>query len=280
MAATDTTGFSQEQQDQNQNANPDTSSSPTAHVEPQAFDAATTVLDTNELLHLIISAVPREHRTRLRRVSKNWQAAVLRIGHVFEPIYYDWCPWYQYDYALKDGLYGLGPVYALADEFVNNPVLRCSSRTFDGVEPDYELSHHLDFVKDLSLAELTGRKHEFIMDPPLSQAIIESGRFEGGGAQVAVLRERGGIKIGDLLEYFGKLNDLAATYKSAAFAVRYYYNESDWEPESEGSVVSSVVMLGGGGEGEDHGEAAGRDEGADRVSEFKVVMMRKKKGRA
>jgi hypothetical protein len=245
MAATDTTSFSHEPQDQSQTANPDTSSSSTAHVEPQTFEATMAVLDTNELLHLIISAVPRENRTRLRKVSKNWQVAVLRIGHVFEPIYYDW---YLNDFSTKDGFYGLGPVYALENEALENefafhPVLRGSSRTHDCVEPDYELSHHLDFVKDMSLAEITQRKHEFITDPPLSQAIIESGRFEGGGAQVAVLRERGGIKIGDLLEYFSRLNDVAATYKSASFAVRYYFNESDWETEGEDDGEFKIIVM-------------------------------------
>jgi hypothetical protein len=261
MPATGATSFSHEQQDQNQKANPDTSSSSTAHVEPQTFQATTAVLDTNELLHLIISAIPREHRTVLRIVSKNWQAAVLRVGHVLEPIYHYWS---LCDLDVENDNYGLGPVYALEDELALNPVIDCISRTYDdGVEPDYESSYLVTFIKDFSLAELAGRKQEFITDPPLSQLLIASGRFEGGGTQVAVLCERGGIRIGDLLEYFGRLNDVAATYKSASFAVHYCLNESDWEIDED-----------------DLGEAVGGDEGGDGDGEVRILVTKKKNGRA
>lgn len=257
MTATDTAGFSHELQDQSQTASPDASTSSTAHVEPQTLEATTAVLDTNELLHLIISAVPREYRTRLRRVSKNWQAAVMRIGHVLEPIYHCWS---LYDLDVEKDNYGMGPVYAMEDGLALNPVIDCLSRTYDDgierLEPDYESSYLVASIKDFSLAELAGRKHEFITDPPLSQLIIVSGRFEGGGTQVAVLRERGGIRIGDLLEYFGRLNDVAATYKSASFAVHYCLNENDWETDED-----------------DLGEADGDGE-------VKILVMKKKNGRA
>jgi hypothetical protein len=49
----------------------------------------TAVFDTNELIHLIIEAVPTEHRTSLLRVSKAWKAAILKLGHVLEPIGYE-----------------------------------------------------------------------------------------------------------------------------------------------------------------------------------------------
>ena len=126
MAEPDNAYFSREQQDQSQQASPNTSSPSTTRAESQTFEATTAVLDTNELLHLIISAVPREHRTSLRRVSKNWQAAVLKIGHVFEPIDYDVSP-YGDDFATEFDYYGYGPVYALENEFALNPMLRCSS---------------------------------------------------------------------------------------------------------------------------------------------------------
>jgi hypothetical protein len=103
MAETDNAASLHEQQDQSQQANTDTTSSSIAHAEPQTFEATTAVLDTNELLNLIISAVPREYRTSLRRVSKNWQAAVLKIGHVMEP--------FDYDFSLPKIIsnYPLGP---------------------------------------------------------------------------------------------------------------------------------------------------------------------------
>jgi hypothetical protein len=248
MAATDTASSSHKQQDQSQGANPNALSPSTANAEPPSFEATTAVLDTNELLHLIISAVTREHRTSLRRVSKNWQAAVLNIGHVFEPIYHNW---YLHDSAAEKGFYGLGPTYTLENGFALNPTTWSGSRTHDSVDPDYELSYLLYFAKNLSLAELTRRKREFITDPPLSQVMIHAGRFECEESQVAVLRVRGGIRIGDLLEYFGKLNYMAPTFsRSASFAVRYYNDESS--------------------EGGDHGEDESGDEEGDGEAEVEI----------
>jgi hypothetical protein len=107
MAGPDNASFPHEHQDQSQQANTDTTSPSIAHAEPQTFEATTAVLDTNELLHLIISAVPREYRTSLHRVSKNWQAAVLKIGHVMEPFDYDF-------FLTEDHLeLSFGPIYAL-----------------------------------------------------------------------------------------------------------------------------------------------------------------------
>jgi hypothetical protein len=256
MAGPDNASFPHEHQDQSQQANTDTTSSSIAHAEPQTFEATTAVLDTNELLHLIISAVPREYRTSLRRVSKNWQAAVLRIGHVFEPIDHDH---YLYDWAVADGFYGLGSVYALEDKFALNPVLRCSSRTHDSRDPDYELSHDVDFVTGLSLTELTGRKHQFISDPPMSHLMIHAEKtYERGevvDCHVANLCVRGGIRIGDLIEYFEKLDGLLPMlYKYGRFAVRYYFNESDCE----------MIWLDGSEEGgDDQVEVGDRAVGGD-----------------
>jgi hypothetical protein len=247
MTSPDNASSSRKQQDRSQQANTDTSSSSTAHAGPQTFEATTAVLDTNELLHLIVSAVPSEHRTALRRVSKNWQAAVLKIGHVFEPIDYDECP-YGDDFARKFDYYGYGPVYALENEFALHPMLRCRSHMHnDGIDPDYDWSHLLDFVRDFSLTELTAWRHEFITDPPLSQLMIHAGASEvevSVNGQVATLRVREGIRFGDLLEYFGKLDAVASiAHKSASFAVRYYPNTSD--DDSEGSAV----VIGQGREG-------------------------------
>lgn len=50
-----------------------------------AMDA---VMQTNELLHLIIAEVPLEYRTSIRRVSKTWQAAVAKIGYTLQPVAY------------------------------------------------------------------------------------------------------------------------------------------------------------------------------------------------
>jgi hypothetical protein len=50
---------SHEQHDQSQQPYSNTSSASTSDTEAQGFEAATAVLDTNELLHLIVSEVPR-----------------------------------------------------------------------------------------------------------------------------------------------------------------------------------------------------------------------------
>ena len=246
MAATDTASSSHEQQDQNQRANPNALSPSTANAKIPSFEATTAVLDTNELLHLIISAVPREHRTSLRGVSRNWQAAVLKIGHVFDPIDH---LWFLHESDVKKGFYGLGPIYA--PDFTLDPVFRCTSRDLDGIDFDYDLSHFVGFVENLSLGELTERKHEFMTDPPLSQLMIHAGMFQCEESQVAVLRVRGGIRIGDLLEYFGKLNYLAPTFdRRASFAVRYHFDDSS--------------------EGGDHGEDESGDEEGDGEAEVEI----------
>jgi hypothetical protein len=48
--------------------------------------AVDAVLQTYELLHLILAEVPLKHRTSIRRVSKTWQAAVVKIGYTLQPV--------------------------------------------------------------------------------------------------------------------------------------------------------------------------------------------------
>lgn len=51
-----------------------------------ASRVATVVFAIPELLFLIIEAVPRQRRISLRQVSKSWQAAIMKVGHVIGPI--------------------------------------------------------------------------------------------------------------------------------------------------------------------------------------------------
>jgi len=51
----------------------------------QSFEATTAVLDTNELLHMIIAEVPLQHRTSLLQISKTWNVAVIKIGYTLQP---------------------------------------------------------------------------------------------------------------------------------------------------------------------------------------------------
>jgi hypothetical protein len=75
MASPDYFNLSNMQHDQSQQAAP--------NIPSMGFEAATAALDTNELLHLIIAKVPRQYRTKLRSVSRNWKAAVEKLGHAF-----------------------------------------------------------------------------------------------------------------------------------------------------------------------------------------------------
>jgi hypothetical protein len=234
MAGPDNASFPHEHQDQSQQANTDTTSPSIAHAEPQTFEATTAVLDTNELLHLIISAVPREYRTSLRRVSKNWQAAVLKIGHVMEPFDYDF-------FLTEDHLeLSFGPIYALEKDFFvkHNPAFFLVHRCTNQMDDSEDMTHHMTVEHHLSFAALSERKHEFITMPPLSQALITADIHRG--TQIASLRVRTGIRIGDLVD-------------------RRIYDWSDCES------LGSVAVLGSGGEGDPHGEAEGGDgvEGVD-----------------
>jgi hypothetical protein len=78
---------------QSKRAGEDTTATPVNSASVQTYEspAMAAVLQTKEFLHLIISEVPRELRTSLRRVSKAWQAAVEKIGHAFEPEGYAVC---------------------------------------------------------------------------------------------------------------------------------------------------------------------------------------------
>lgn len=82
--------------------------------------------------------------------------------------------------------------------------------------------------------------------------------------QVANLYVRGGIRIGDLLEYFEKLDgSLPMLYKYGRFAVRYHFNESDCEmiwldgSEEGGDDQVEVGDRAVGGDGEIEAERAG-----------------------
>jgi hypothetical protein len=49
------------------------------------MDPINSVLETNELLHQILSGIPAESRHSLRRVSKSWNSVLLSIGYGFNP---------------------------------------------------------------------------------------------------------------------------------------------------------------------------------------------------
>jgi hypothetical protein len=88
------------------------------------FKAATAAFNTNELLHLIIAEVPPEYRIPLLRVSKTWQAAVVKLGYAIERVEGGHDAFHQCTSV---------PVYYLPEKTLkcneSNPVLGCYTKS-------------------------------------------------------------------------------------------------------------------------------------------------------
>ena len=153
-----------------------------------ALEATTAVFDTNELLRLIISAVPREHRSSLRRVSKAWEAAVSKIGHTIEPIGYR---------VMSDFLRPWMPLYL--------PIITCKINSAfysyaSWVSPEDPKAYNILMSRQ---RDGSAMEHEFVTDPPITQLAICSSR----DPHVASLQVRGGIRVGHLRECLSKVNN-------------------------------------------------------------------------
>jgi hypothetical protein len=174
-------------------------SSITSAQNDQSFEAATAVLDTNELLHMIIAEVPLMYRTSIRGVSKTWKTAVMKISHTVDPIgYTSWTRVADPEMPLYPNEPDFGcigyriPAFRINSVFDNTKFMINRFHGITGVG-------YYQFVPDISA--LAGHEHEFITDPPITQALINARR---GGEENAILRVREGIRIGDLVHYFKK----------------------------------------------------------------------------
>lgn len=203
-----------------------------ASAPAQVFEAAAATLNTNELLHHIISAVPIEHWAALRRVSNTWNLVVSKIGYKVDPIRLDFCgchfcpdkPIYPAHVALE-----INPVFDSSTELANETSQR----------------YYVWFSEKANLAELTTLEHEFITDPPITQV----GMMNQGGA---TLRVREGIRVGDLLEYFAKMNpDGRLHFAFAMFAVAMERIETEYG-EADSSEQDDTSEP-GDGDGDDGG---------------------------
>ena len=156
-----------------------------------AMDA---VMQTNELLHLILGEVPLKYRTSIRRVSKTWQAAVVKIGHTLQPVGYD---------PKGEPLYP--STCALASNLATNDDHPMMIRNSDWNESDGRLGfHEFDFDQDRisDKPEFAEREYEFLTDPPVTQArLIDWARPWAR----AILRVPDGIRVRDLMECFRKM---------------------------------------------------------------------------
>ena len=229
MASPDYFNLSNTQHVQSQQAAPD--------IPSMGFEAATAALDTNELLHLIIAKVPRQYRTKLRSVSKNWKAAVDKLGHAFDPL----------RPIGNSGPSCMLPIYGI-NEFgkrlvcnKTNPAIACYTKDeyfdcpgcvdgqdwcdtcFDPVE-----SIHARICFDpnrISKQEGEERELEFITDPPTTLVEVSVGISrdwwrDSRKRRVSVLNVPGGIRVRDLKECFEKMSPCDYAYgKVASFAV-------------------------------------------------------------
>jgi hypothetical protein len=214
--------FSHMQHDQSQQTAP--------NIPSMGFEAATAALDTNELLHLIIAEVPREFRNSLRRVSKSWQAAVVKLGYVREPTY----P------AEDTGEWTIMPKYELEQTLVcnkSNPAIACYSDDAKFDCPDEDTcgcdgldGYSVDICFDphkIGKQEEVKRELEFITNPPITEVEVAVGDRRGRGSayddETAVLRVPGGIRVRDLKECFGKMRYFDHAYGSvASFGVLWH----------------------------------------------------------
>lgn len=177
--------------------------------EDNQLGSSSQVLQTHELLHMIISEVPREERTSIRCVSKNWQAAVTRLGYAFEPS--------EYEPSTTDQVCDL-PMYSPQMTFKHNPVLVSNPAWMDVSSRIVLLGgpiwcQRLLFYPQRAAAQITKVDHEFITDPPITHAKIHSDYI----SLDVLLEVPGGIRIRDVLGCFKELRYLKPTRVNVLF---------------------------------------------------------------
>jgi hypothetical protein len=164
----------------------------------------------------------------------------------------------------------LGPIYALERDLQvkHNTVFFLVGRRTNEREDSEDHTYHMTVEHHFSFADLAQRKHEFITIPPLSQVLMDAQVHQG--EQLASLRVRTGICIGDLLEHFHKMNGLDnnmsyKTFKGASFANRHVYDWDDcesetiWLGDSEVEGDGEGVIGDGGGDSEAVSGGGGED---------------------
>ena len=243
-----------------------------ANVQRYEAPAVAAVLQTNELLHLILTELPREHRTSIRCVSKAWQAAVEKIGHVFEPEGHTVCECRR--------LYSVVPLYTPHVNFRFHPefshlesligsfhVSTCIGESRTNYHRTVALGHFTHgFAHDQNIARLLAHnKHEFITSPPMTEfSTSQAWRYP------TILRVPGGVRLGHLLEHLIEVTQVDSPQSAnMSFATQL----GNVEPESE-SLDSSSENEGeeepdesGESEEVDDSEEDGADDGAESSSE-------------
>jgi len=165
----------------------------------EAGDAVSAVFGITELLLPIISELPREHRTTIRRVSKAWYDAVMNIGHVFDPVGYGYLGYHWQKYLRNPNM----PLYPSGTLFQFNPALSWHQTPHNTNYPLHHWGYTLQFDEDWDFPNPAQQDSEFITNPPLTQLVLCAGSDDD--ARVSNLRVPGGIRIGDLKLYLMKM---------------------------------------------------------------------------
>jgi hypothetical protein len=239
MANVDNANASQDQiHSADHKADPKPSSSSGASVqEYQDFEATTAVLDTNELLHMIIAEVPLKYRPSIRGVSTIWQAAVTKVGYTLEPSVYQppnlrvptastmnfqnfLTPQFQFPLGRKrfnqaglpdlpmvssDAIFDTNPVFPEEEDFGHG---RSSTDSrYQEFLVEYGTGPSVGRPHDGSrgyyrrytpaVSEIVGIEQQFITNPPLTQVFMSARH----GELAAILRVHEGIRLGDLVGY-------------------------------------------------------------------------------
>jgi hypothetical protein len=149
--------------------------------------AVDAVLQTYELLHLILAEVPLKHRTSIRRVSKTWQAAVVKIGYTLQPVAHN-----QWDV----------PLYSASKTLMANDanlLITCyqGSNRITGLTT---YGFHFKPCDPLRFPKIAERESKFLTDPPVTQANLQCDTVKP-----TILRAHQGIKIKDVKVCFDRM---------------------------------------------------------------------------
>jgi hypothetical protein len=166
-------------------------------------DATTEALGIDELLLLIIEAVPKHDLSKLRRVSKKWNEIISSVGYAIKPSFFDASKLYPYTIT-EDILYHLDVAMSI------NPAINASAEL-----STWPCDVNVALESVIDPAKLLSRRQEFITSPPITTVNLAiRGRLDdvmefGFYAKTAILRDNTGIRIGLMLDMFNKMRDQA-----------------------------------------------------------------------
>lgn len=161
--------------------------------------ARTEVFATTELVYEILSHIPVERLASARRVSKEWNTVVRKLGYYIDPVrVHTKSPNCPYSY----------PEYSDTVTIICNPLFGRYKKP-KPAKPSRE-HYAIHFQIDTLFVGAAMRKHghQFLTNPPITQLALSVFPVVPGGAN-SMLKVRDGIRLRDLaeaLDAFCKLN--------------------------------------------------------------------------